>query len=131
MKLFQDSFIKRYYLHPHNFRQKRICYNEDRYLFFGFFFFSAKKANAVAPMPISERTTAPEIIIPFFRMSVFGAFKSFFIPENIRYLSGYATGEFMQLTGHFSLNGLLVIEPFFEDLHILIVEFDVRRIAFS
>jgi len=82
-------------------------------------------------MPIRERTTAPEIIMPFFRMSVFGAFKSFFIPENIRYLSGYATGEFMQRTGHFSLNGLLVIEPFFEDLHILVVEFEVRQIAFS
>jgi len=82
-------------------------------------------------MPIRERKTAPEIITPFFRMSVFGVFNSLFIPENIRYLSSYATGEFMQLTGHFSLNGLLVIEPFFEDLHILIVEFDVRRIAFS
>jgi hypothetical protein len=119
MKLFQDSFIKRYYLHPHNFRQKRICCDEDRYLFFGFLFLSARKANAVAPMPISERTTAPEIIIPFFMTSVFGVFNSFFIPENIRYLSGYATGV-----------GLLVIEPFFEDLHILIVEFEVRRLAF-
>jgi hypothetical protein len=37
----------------------------------------------------------------------------------------------MQLTGHFSLNGLLVIEPFFEDLHILFVEFEVRQVAFS
>ena len=45
--------------------------------YFAFFFFSAKKSNTVAPMPMIERTIAPDIKIDLFKIFILLLYNSY------------------------------------------------------